>query len=614
MIKVLKRLEKGWLSVSKQYKSNSGHQFTQEEIEDLPPFDWESYDSDAELEYENEHGISPLEVREIIDELEREREAERENELETDTMVDAHGQRYERLKSDAMVDRHEKNELETDTMVDVHGQQYEQLKLNLDDEPKQVETEAKDTFDKLVESFQMYWDDEPEQAETERVGNESKKETEQRDRLLESVQLDYDNEREQVETLKGKSKKKASWKDKFGELTESFQKAKYSVDKVSVQAAVIAMTVQEKELERLRNKRDLVAQNREAKNTILDFANGTITKEELAYRMANDSTLQESIGRVSHNMLHPSPVKGLEKGRTHLHLDVGYGFAVFLDEMRTPTENEVETLMEIDNMTMLVEMGQDKNIPPTVRENYLREAGITDDNMTEFVTRDDYRDYVVALEQKFRAEHMERLGLLDKDVLDVEDENMLNELVEDSMSLYDSEKDTFEFISSPDGEIQTTYEETYNMSSEEMFNLFDNVDNYDGLTYEDLRFPDYVDYTFEDAEFMRSSVEEYHQLQTMSIAESEAYEQAISDEIRALETQQSAKKVTHEQLELFDEDLEILEQYAPQERSNNDLDSLSQHEPPELSDEDLASLADHEPELSDDDLDDLRDDELHYQR
>jgi len=234
--------------------------------------------------------------------------------------------------------------------------------------------------------------------------------------------------------------------------------------------------------------------------------------------------------------------------------------------------------------------------------------------MTEFVTRDDYRDYVVALEQKFRAEHMERLGLLDKDVLDVEDENMLNELVEDSMSLYDSEKDAFEFISSPDGEIQTTYEETYNMSSEEMFNLFDNVDNYDGLSYEDLRFPDYVDYTFEDAEFMRSSVEEYHQLQTMSIAESEAYEQAISDEIRALEAQQSAKKVTHEQLELFDEDLEILEQYAPQERSNNDLDSLSQHEPPELSDEDLASLADHEPELSDDDLDDLRDDELHYQR
>lgn len=515
MIKVLKLAEKGWLSMTKQYKSNSGNRFDREEIEDLPPFDWENYDSDAELEYENEHGISPLEVREIIDELEREREAERENELETDTMVD------------------------------VHGQQYEQLKLNLDD-------------------------DEP--------------------------------------------KKKASWKDKFGELTESFRRAKYSVDKVSVQAAVTAMTVQEKELERLRNKRDLVAQNREAKNTILDFANGTITKEELAYRMANDSTLQKSIGRVSHSMLHPSPVKGLEKGRTHLHLDIGYGFAVFLDEMRTPTENEVETLMEIDNMTMLVEMGQDKSIPPTVRENYLREAGITDDNMTKFVTRDDYRDYVVALEQKFRAEHMERLGLLDKDVLDVEDENMLNELVEDSMSLYDSEKDAFEFISSPDGEIQTTYEDTYNMSSEEMFNLFDSVDNYDGLTYEDLRFPDYVDYTFEDAEFMRSSVEEYHQLQMMSIAESEAYEQAISDQIRALEDQQSAKKATHEQLELFDEDLEILEQYAPQERSDNDLDSLSQHEPPELSDEDLASLTDHEPELSDDDLDDLRDDEPYRQR
>ena len=494
MIRVLKLVEKGWLSVSKQYKSNSGNQFDREEIEDLPPFDWENYDSDAELEYENEHGISPLEVREIIDELDRKREAERENELESDTMVD------------------------------VHGQQYEQLKLNLDDEPK----------------------------------------------------------------------KKAQWKDRFDALTESFQQAKQSVDKVSVQAAVTAMTVQEKELERLRNKRDLVAQNREAKNTILDFANGTITKEELAYRMANDSTLHESIGRVSHDMLHPSPVKGLEKGRTHLHLDVGYGFAVFLDEMRTPTENEVETLMEIDNMTMLVEMGQDKNIPPTVRENYLREAGITDDNMTEFVTRDDYRDYVVALEQKFRTEHMERLGLLDKDVLDVEDENMLNELVEDSMSLYDSEKDTFEFISGPEGEIQTTYKETYNMSSEDMFNLFDNVDNYDGLSYEDLQFPEHVDYTFEDAEFMRSSVEEYHQLQTMSIAESEAYEQAISDEIRALEAQQSGP----EPLTLSDDDLASLDQYAP----------------PELSDEDLASLDDHEPELSDDDLDDLRDDEPYRQR
>lgn len=504
--------------MSKQYESSRGHQFTQEEIEDLPPFDWESMDSDEELEYENDHGISPMEVYEIIEELKREREAARGNELESDVMVDT------------------------------HGQPYEQFKLSLDDEPEQVETE----------------------------------------------------------TVEGKPKQKAQWKDRFDALTESFQHAKQSVDKVSVQAAVTAMTVQEKELERLRNKRDLVAQNREAKNTILDFANGTMTKEELAYHMANDSTLQESIGRVSHNMLHPSPVKGLEKGRTHLHLDVGYGFAVFLDEMRTPTENEVETLMEIDNMTMLVEMGQDKNIPPTVRENYLREAGITDDNMTEFVTRDDYRDYVVALEQKFRTEHMERLGLLDKDVLDVEDENRLNELVEDSMSLHDSEKDTFEFISGPDGEIQNTYKETYKMSSEDMFNTFDNVDNYDGLAYEDLRFPDHVDYTFKDAAFMQKSVEEYHQLLNMSIAESEVYEQDLSDDIRALEDQQSGKKVTNEpekkamdeQLELFDEDLNI----------------LVQQEPPELSDKDLASLDDHEPELSEADLEDLRDYEQYRQR
>jgi hypothetical protein len=65
MIRVLKLVEKGWLSMSKRYGSRSGRLFTQEEIEDLPPFDVENNDFEAELAYESEHGISPSEVREI---------------------------------------------------------------------------------------------------------------------------------------------------------------------------------------------------------------------------------------------------------------------------------------------------------------------------------------------------------------------------------------------------------------------------------------------------------------------------------------------------------------------------------------------------------------------
>lgn len=375
-------------------------------------------------------------------------------------------------------------------------------------------------------------------------------------------------------------------------VNETAEKTKKTVEDTINKTTLSVMNKQNEVMEDLAKKQHMVKKNIEAKNRIRDFASGEIDREEMAYLMASDPELQQSIGNVSHSMLHPSPIKGLKTERTNLQLDVGYGFSVFMEELRQPLDNEVEAIMDIDNMSMLVEMGQDKTIPPTVRENYLSEAGISEESMEEFVTRDDYRDYVTQLEQKFRQEHMVRLGLVDKDTLDVEDENRLNELVEDSMSIHDDEEEAFVYTSGPEGEMENTYKETYQMSSEEMFRMFDNADNYDHLEYEDMDFPAYVDYDFEDTEFMRHSVEEFHNLQDMSIADSETYLQSIEADMQTYEAELRAMDEQNAYPELTDADLASLNEQAPPELSDDDLMSLDEQAPPELSDDDLQSLYD----------------------
>lgn len=523
--------------MAKQFTSSRGRIFTHEELENLPPFDINNNDHDAWLEYENEHGISPDEVHAYMSKIEN----ERLNELEADVMMDAYGRPYEQLRMDFS---------ELDKVEDVETELDEDLETELD-EVEDSETEL----------------DEVEDVETKKKPRVS----------------------ERLANIKNRIQYGA-----WHAMNRIPEKTKETVDNLTGRAAVTVVTKQDEILENLKEKHYLVKKNIEAKGYIRDFASGNLTKEQLAHLMASDADLQKSISSVSHSMLHPSPIKGLKTERTNLQFDVGYGFSVFMEELRQPLDSEVEAVMEIDNMSMLIEMGQDKNIPPTVRENYLHEAGIPQESMEEFVTRDDYRDYVTRLEHKFRHEHMSRLGLLDKDMLDIEDENMLNDLVADSMSLH-NEDEAFMYTPVPEGDMDNTYQAIYNMTSEEMFRMFDHIDNYENLNYEDLNFPTYVDYDFDGAEFMRRSVSEYHALQDMSIADTEEYLKSIEAEMRAYETQMQAPPEPDDEL-------------VPPELSDEDLASLdNQSPPPELSEEDLASLYSQSPppELSDDDLKDL---------
>lgn len=95
--------------MTKRFESARGQTFTREEIEDLPLFNSEEEDFEAWLEYENEHGVTPDEVQQFVNELEEERDKikiaeemaeEYEEPLKTETMVDGYGREYEQYVLD----------------------------------------------------------------------------------------------------------------------------------------------------------------------------------------------------------------------------------------------------------------------------------------------------------------------------------------------------------------------------------------------------------------------------------------------------------------------------------------------------------------------------------
>lgn len=569
--------------MAKKFKSSKGKRFTKDEIENLPPINIDREDYESWVAYQDGRGVLP---QKIYDKLNNYEEEHGISAMEVQNYKREIDEEYQRLN--------------TEVRFDEAGQPYEQFALNLDDEQKKPSV-------------------------TERLSNV-------KDRLQFGAWKTLNKIPEKAKEIKDKASL-ASWQtaNDAGELVnESVDKAKGIKDKVTMkmwQASENMKNITEKPTEKvtetaqkvtetskgmtgrlgamvaikqgnimdgLQERHYALSKNLEAKRNIRDFASDDLDKSELARMMASDPDLRKSIESVSDSMLHPSPIKGLKTERTNLQIDIGYGFSVFMDEIRKPSESQVEAIMEIENLSSLVEMGQDKTVPPHVRENYLTEAGVSEEHMGEFVTAGDYSDYMSKLQDKLRDGHIERLGL-DADNLSEADSKMLDELVEDTLSL-DDKDEAFEY----EGNLEDmeTYEDVYGMSAEHMFVVYTDEEDYNKLDIDKLEFPTHVDYEFKDAEFMEGAVTNYHDMQNMSIDETKAQMEMVEKRIKEYQ----AKEQPEQPKEQAPEQPEQPKEPAPEQPQ----------EEPVLNNADIEDLAEGQSEqmefdFGDDDIEDLND-------
>lgn len=305
--------------------------------------------------------------------------------------------------------------------------------------------------------------------------------------------------------------------------------------------------------------------NIEAKDSIEKLLHGEITRGELAYSLAEDDLLRDTMQKVTEGMINPEPIASIKAERSPVAFDSLHGISVFWDEMRVPIDQKVDLAVDVKNIADQVEMGVNKNLSPKARRSIFSDLGVAKEDMSDLVTREDDLYYQKEVVDHYRNEHMERLGLKESDVLDPADEILIDNLVEDSLAMPDG----YRLDVVPDKNVLVDpYVEEYGMTAEELITSFgygDDIDKYDYPAYEDLD-------TVDKYPSMKFAIEEYERI----------HDAGLEDNISELEEIERIQSVVNSS-QLSEDDLKALETDA----LGHDLNSQTI-----LSEDDLRTLND----------------------
>lgn len=297
-----------------------------------------------------------------------------------------------------------------------------------------------------------------------------------------------------------------------------------------------------------------------AKGHLKDWVHDQISDEEYAMILASDEKLRTVTNNITQGILNPTPLNSLKTERTNEYLDVGMGVSAFWDELRNERMGVVDDLTLIDSKIMYLDLGLDKDISPHMRKSFLNMAGISEENMGQYITFADYAEYEANSIHAIREYHMERLGFnseLDMDEASVE---MLNTLVDDSVatgldvvSQQVEVKSDLQLYGDP-----RRYEELYGMDAKELHEIFGDESIDPGF------YPEYAyRYTLNHDDPMYSAMREYHALMNSSTEMNQHFVNTMTSELN---------RVTE-----------------PIQLSMDDIQDLGDGGP-SLSDEDLANL------------------------
>lgn len=319
----------------------------------------------------------------------------------------------------------------------------------------------------------------------------------------------------------------------------------------------------------IKKKKDLLVNSIRSKDMIEKYLHGKLDKEELAYALADDKELRKTTDHVVEGIINPEPVRTLKEERDPVGIDLVHGFSTFWKEMNEPIEEKVNAAADVRDVLNKVNVATDISESPKMREDIYKDLGLDEEKIDKLIPQSEKDDYTKALEDYYKDEHMNRLNLKDKDMLDVHDEERINNLVDDSMSMFNSGYDQIPSGFSYGNEQTDGYVEEYGMTAEELNRVFADAkgdDVYDYPPYDEL-----------------NELENYPTMHRAINNVESMYNDSLEDNMRALSELESVERALPDE-GFSNDDLEDL--------NSEYLDYLSQSETPSLSDDDLLDLED----------------------
>lgn len=216
----------------------------------------------------------------------------------------------------------------------------------------------------------------------------------------------------------------------------------------------------------VKKKADLVATNIEAKLMLGDYLMGDIDASTFAYHLASDTRLQKTMNQLAQQILQPTPVESRPSVTDNGFINLGAGLSAFWAEMQTKLPIEIESATEIENILMNLNAGLDPDMEPDTRKLFLKEAGLTSEQVKELVPLSEYMTYENRMKDAIRSQVLDEFGFKDPENLSEDDRALIDSVVEDRF-----------FASKlPQGmgdDYYPTCEDIYGISAEDLFEMFE---------------------------------------------------------------------------------------------------------------------------------------------
>ncbi len=188
-----------------------------------------------------------------------------------------------------------------------------------------------------------------------------------------------------------------------------------------------------------------------------------MTDEAFAYEMAANPNARAVTLQLTQRILQPAPVDAI-KNNPQKYIDLGAGISTFYAEIKQPTEIEIETAVQMENIICSIEAGEDTTFDPDQRKSFYRMAGLSEECVKALVPLSEYYAYEHQGDEEIRRGVLEDFGLSDKEELTDEEELLVQTQVEERRNYAPAPK-----VPEPEG---PTYESAYRISAAELYNLF----------------------------------------------------------------------------------------------------------------------------------------------
>lgn len=292
------------------------------------------------------------------------------------------------------------------------------------------------------------------------------------------------------------------------------------------------------------------------------------TDAYFAYRLATDANMRKTAQQLIQPVLNPTPVETIRTNTSNAYIDIGAGLSTYWQEIHKAVPIEIQEASEVENIIMNLEAGLDKNMEPDTRKLFLKEAGLTEDQVKELVPLSEYAAYEETQKEQIREQIRQEMG---GGELTEEEELLVDSLAEDRMMNQKLQAD-FDDPALGNG---PTYEDTYGVSAQDLYQMF-------GDPQEPL--PEEMPFGGENvpvddpswAQYLEHPMEELQEIYDGSIEENMAmYEQLAADMAREQEelpiltdADLAGLDAMAPHLEISDADLEFAQQWAAEKQMN----------------------------------------------